>query len=125
MADKKKVLVVDDEASLRRALVDTLKGEENLEVLEAADGEEAFIAIQKHHPDLVLLDIVMPKMDGLTLIKKLKMEKILGDTKIMFLTNSSEISQIADAMASGAFDYFVKADWDLKDVVARVKEQLN
>jgi two-component system response regulator MprA len=124
MNGKKKVLVVDDEAALRRALVGTLKGEEGFEIFEAADGEEAFLSIQKNHPDLVLLDIMMPKMDGLTVIKKLRAENILGSTKIMFLTNSSELSQIATAMSSGAFDYLVKADWDMKDVVAKVKEKL-
>ncbi len=124
MKDKKKIIVVDDEAVLRRALVDALKAENEFEVFEAADGEAAFLAIKEHHPDLVLLDILMPKMDGLTVMKKLKAENMLGSAKVMFLTNSSELSQIADAMASGAFDYFVKADWDIKDVVARVKEQL-
>lgn len=124
MNEKKKILVVDDEIALRRALVDTLKAEEEFELFEAADGEEAFISIQKNHPDIVLLDIAMPKMDGLTVIKKLKTENVLGKTKIMFLTNSSELSQIATAMSSGAFDYLVKADWDLKDVVKKVKEKL-
>lgn len=124
MNEKKKVLVVDDEIALRRALVDTLKAEDDLEVFGAADGEEAFLAVQKHHPDLMLLDIAMPKMDGLTVMKKLKTENALGNTKVMFLTNSSELSQIATAMSSGAFDYLVKADWDLKDVVKKVKEKL-
>jgi CheY-like chemotaxis protein len=124
MNEKKKVLVVDDEAALRRALVDTLKVEEGIELFEAADGEEAFVSIKKNQPDLVLLDIAMPKMDGLTVIQKLKAENALGKTKIMFLTNSSELSQIAAAMSSGAFDYLVKADWDMKDVVAKVKEKL-
>ncbi len=124
MNEKKKVLVVDDEASLRRVLVDTLRGEEDIEVSEAVDGEEAFIAIQKNHPDLVLLDIAMPKMDGLTVMKKLVAENVLGNTKVMFLTNSSDLSHVATAMSSGAFDYLVKADWDMKDVVAKVKEKL-
>lgn len=124
MNEKKKILVVDDEISLRRVLVDTLKAEDAFDVLEAADGEEAFIAIQKNHPDLVLLDIAMPKMDGLTVIKKLRSENVLGDTKVMFLTNSSDMAHVATAMSSGAFDYLIKADWDMKDVVAKVKEKL-
>lgn len=124
MNEKKKVLVADDELALRRVLVDTLKAEGDFEVLEAVDGEEAFLSIKKNQPDLVLLDIMMPKMDGLTVIQKLKTEGALGKTKIMFLTNSSELSQIATAMASGAFDYLVKADWDMKDVVKKVKEKL-
>lgn len=124
MNEKKKVLVADDEFALRRVLVDTLKAEGDFEVFEAADGEEAFLSIKRNQPDLVLLDIMMPKMDGLTVIQKLKTENALGKTKIMFLTNSSELSQIASAMASGAFDYMVKADWDMKDVVAKVKDKL-
>jgi CheY-like chemotaxis protein len=124
MNEKKKVLVVDDEPALRRALVDTLKADGEFDVLSAADGEEAFLAIKEHRPDLLLLDIAMPKMDGLTVMKKLKMENLLGNIKIMFLTNSGELSQVAAAMSSGAFDYLVKADWDMKDVVKKVKEKL-
>ncbi len=124
MNEKKKVLVVDDEAALRRVLADTLKAEDEFEVLEAADGEAAFLSIKEHHPDLVLLDISMPKMDGLVVVQKLKEENALGNTKIMFLTNSSDISQVASAMSSGTFDYLVKADWDMKDVIAKVKEKL-
>lgn len=124
MNEKKKILIVDDEAPLRRALVGAFRGEENFEVFEAADGEEAFSVVQKHHPDLLLLDIFMPKMDGLTVMKKLKAENLLGSAKVMFLTNSTELSQIADVMSSGTFDYLVKADWDLRDVVAKVKEKL-
>jgi CheY-like chemotaxis protein len=124
MNEKKKVLVVDDEIALRRALVDVLKSEDAFEVSEAVDGEEAFLAIKEHQPDLVLLDISMPKMDGLTVMQKLKTENALGKTKVIFLTNSGDLTNIATAMSSGAFDYLVKADWDIKDVIARVKEKL-
>lgn len=121
--NQKKILIVDDERALRRALVDIFKTDGAFEVSEASDGEEAFLSIQKNRPDIILLDIAMPKMDGLTVMKKLKTENLLGDTKVIFLTNSGELSHIATAMSSGAFDYLVKSDWDIKDVVAKVKEK--
>ncbi len=124
MSDKKKILVVDDEITLRSALVTTLSEDGSFEVLEASDGVMALESIRTNHPDLVLLDIAMPKMDGLTVATTMKAEGLTTKTKIIFLTNTSELSQIATAMSSGALNYFIKADWDLKDVVKKVKEVL-
>ena len=122
--DKKKILVVDDEVALRRALVDSLKAEGKFELLEAGDGEAALDLIRKEHPDLVLLDIAMPKMDGMEVARKAQEEKLLEKTKIIFLTNSTDISQIATAVEVGSSDYLIKADWDIKDILRRVLEKL-
>jgi len=125
MADKKKVLVVDDESALRRALSDSLKAENLYDVFDAGDGEEALEIVRKEHPDLVLLDISMPKMDGITMAKRMSDEKLLGaPTKVIFLTNSTEIDQIATAVEVGNADYLIKADWDMKDIIARIKQKL-
>ena len=122
--DKKKILVVDDEVALRRALVDSLKAEGKFDLLEAGDGEAALDLIRKEHPDLVLLDIAMPKMDGMEVARKAQEEKLLEKTKIIFLTNSTDISQIATAVEVGSSDYLIKADWDIKDILRRVLEKL-
>ena len=124
MPPKKKILVVDDENALRRALVDAFNAENLYDLFEASDGEVALDIIRKEHPNLVLLDISMPKMDGITLSKKMEEEKLLDRTKIIFLTNSADMNQIASAMEMGDADYLIKADWDMNDIVNRVKEKM-
>lgn len=122
--DKKKILIVDDEAALRRALLDSLKEEGDFDLLEAGDGEVALEIIRKEHPDVVLLDIAMPKMDGIEVAQKAQAENLLEKTKIIFLTNSADVNQIATAVEFGSSDYLVKADWDIKDIVQRVLEKI-
>jgi DNA-binding response OmpR family regulator len=124
MADKKKILVVDDEDALRRALSDSLKAEGDFEVSEAPDGEAALEIIRKDQPDLVLLDISMPKMDGISVARRMSEGNMLGKTKIIFLTNATDINQIATAVEAGSSDYLIKADWDMKDIIARIREKI-
>jgi CheY-like chemotaxis protein len=124
MADKKKILIVDDEAALRRALSDSLTALNEFEILEAGDGEAALEIIRKEHPDLVLLDIAMPKMDGIEVARRMQSEKLLDATKVMFLTNSTDITQIATAVEVGSADYLIKADWDIQDILRRVLEKV-
>jgi len=122
--DKKKILVVDDEVALRRALLDALKEEGDFDLMEAGDGEVALEIIRKEHPDAVLLDIAMPKMDGIEVAQKAQAENLLGKTKIIFLTNSTDVDQIATAVEFGSSDYLVKADWDIKDIIQHVMEKI-
>lgn len=124
MADKKKILIVDDEVALRRALFDSLTALNEFDVLQAGDGEAALEVIRKEKPDLVLLDIAMPKMDGIEVARVMQEEKLLEGTKIIFLTNSTDISQIATAVEVGSSDYLIKADWDINDILKRILEKV-
>jgi len=120
---KKRILVVDDEASLRSALRDKL-AYEGFIVLEAKDGEEGLEIALREQPDLILLDIIMPKMDGLTMLKKLRENSWGKDAKVILLTNLSDNEKVANAMAQETYDYLVKSDWKIADVVAKVREWL-
>jgi len=122
--DKKKILIADDEAALRRALLDAMKEAGDFELMEAGDGEVALEIIRKEHPDVVLLDIAMPKMDGIEVAQKMQSENLLAKTKIIFLTNSADVNQIATAVEFGSSDYLVKADWDIKDIIQHVMEKI-
>ena len=125
MAEKKKILIVDDEVALRRALCDSLNLMGEFSIFDAGDGEAALEIIRKEHPDLILLDISMPKMDGIEVARRMQAEKLSEKSKIMFLTNSTDIAQIATAVEDGSSDYLIKADWDIKDILKRVMEKLN
>ena len=125
MSDKKKIMIVEDEDSLRRILADFLKRETDWEIYEAQDGEDALALIKKHLPDMVVLDIAMPKMDGITLAKKMSEETLTEKIKILFLTNSGDLSSVSSASFSpSVVGYLVKSNIDMQEVMDRIKESV-
>ena len=122
MNNNKKVLVVEDEATLQKALNDVLI-QEGYDVLSALDGALGLELALKEELDLILLDIILPKMDGFEVLKKLKEEG--SQTPIIILTNLSDINDIQKALDLGATTYLVKADFHLSDVLKKVKETIS
>lgn len=118
-----KILIVEDDAALREALTIALEGE-GFKALKAKDGEEGLKRARADAPDLILLDIVMPKMDGLTVMQKLQEKSETKNIPIIFLTNLSDVDTISKVVKQGMFDYLVKADWDIEDLVGLVKKKL-
>ena len=116
----KKILVIEDDAALRNVLRDKFSLE-SFSVLEAKDGEEGLATALREHPDLILLDIILPKMDGITMSKKVKELGI--KVPIIFLTNMGDLKHVSEAMET-ATDYIIKADTSADDIVVRVKERL-
>lgn len=88
----------------------------------AENGEEGLIAAKNEKPDLILLDIKMPIMDGITMSKKLKESG--SEAPIIFLTNMEDLKNISEATET-ATDYIIKSDLTTESIVARVKERLN
>lgn len=119
----KKILIVEDDESLRNALRDKLVKEEYT-VLQAHDGEEGLQVALTEHPDLILLDILMPKMDGLTMLKKFREIDTHKKTPVILLSNLTDVEDISEALSLGAKEYFVKSNWKLNDLVLRVKDRL-
>lgn len=115
---KQSILIVEDEVSLRNALRDKFL-REGFHVLEARDGEEGLEVALREHPDLILLDIVMPKMDGMTMLGKIRADAWGKNVKVIVLTNLSDVG-----IAYDTYDYLVKSDWKIDDVVARVRQRL-
>ena len=126
MENKKTILVVEDEISLLNALRDKL-ARENFAVLEAKNGEEGLEVALREHPDLILLDIVMPKMDGVTMLRKLRNENEWGKSvPVIILTNltSADETRNRDITELEPSYYLVKTDWKIEDVVTKVRERL-
>ena len=121
----KKILIVEDEQDLCEALIDKL-GREGFLPRGAKDGEEGLELALKEHPDLILLDIVMPKMDGMTMFKKLREDKWGKNVPVILLTNLSATDEkLIKAMVENEPAYYlVKSDWKINDVVEKVKETL-
>ncbi|HSA06878.1 MAG TPA: response regulator transcription factor [Candidatus Gastranaerophilales bacterium] len=117
--DSERILVVDDEASIRRILETRLKLA-GYEVITAADGEEAIEAYQKHNPDLVVLDVMMPKLDGYGVTREIRKN---ADTPIIILTALGDVSERITGLELGADDYVIKP-FSPKELEARVKAVL-
>jgi two-component system, OmpR family, response regulator len=115
-----KILIVEDSKNYMWTLSQTLEAA-GFVIATAENGEEGIIAAQKEKPDLILLDITMPKMDGITTSKKLK--ELGVDVPIIFLTNLSDVKHISDA-AETASDYIIKSEVSTEEVVNRVKARL-
>ncbi|QIS03462.1 response regulator [Nocardia brasiliensis] len=112
-----RVLVVDDEDSVREALVRAM-GSEGYETRAATDGAAALAEIQRWQPEVVLLDVLMPFMDGLTACRQLRAR---GDrTPILMLTARDAVADRVDGLDAGADDYLVKP-FDLDELLARVR----
>jgi DNA-binding response OmpR family regulator len=120
---KKSILIVEDEKSLLSVLCDKFKREGFL-VYSAMDGKEALQNACKLRPSLVVLDIIMPSMDGLTMLKKLRESRWGSQVPVLILSNLSDPQQIEEATGRGVIEYLVKSNWGLNDVVEKVKQTL-
>jgi response regulator NasT len=126
MADEaKRVLIVEDEEMLATTLKDMLS-DEGYSVDVASDGETALEKAREMKPHLILLDIILPKMDGLSMFERLQEDETDGEsqTEVIILTNLSDRSTVMRAIENNAYDYLVKTDWDLNEVITKVKEKL-
>ncbi|MGA3292188.1 MAG: response regulator [Candidatus Microgenomates bacterium] len=122
----KKILIVEDDVALQGVLVHKLT-QEGFAVISAKNGQEGLDLALADHPDLILLDIIMPVMDGMTMFRKLRTENEWGKAvKVIILTNlNSDSDQIInDVTVLEPSYYLVKADWKLEDLVIKVKEVL-
>lgn len=121
----KKILIIEDEKSLRSALVDFLTIK-NYQPFEAKNGKEGVRIALKEHPDLILLDLIMPEMDGVTTLKMIRKDTWGANVPIIILTNLSTMNErfIFDALTHKSTFYLIKSDWKLHDIVKKVEEIL-
>jgi DNA-binding response OmpR family regulator len=126
METKKTILVVEDEKTLREAVVDILRLK-NFNPIEAKNGKEGVEVALKEHPDLILLDLVMPEMDGMTAFKKIRKDAWGAHVPVIILTNLSDANQhlVDDVLTHKPMNYLIKSDWKLLDVVKKVEEVLD
>lgn len=116
---KEKILVVDDEASIRRIL-ETRLSMIGYDVVTAADGEEAIEVFNREHPDLVVLDVMMPKLDGYGVCQELRKD---SDVPIIMLTALGDVADRITGLELGADDYVVKP-FSPKELEARIRSVL-
>jgi len=103
----KKILLVDDDNALRQLYAVEL-GTKGYTVLEAPDGEQGLVTAKKEKPDLILLDIMMPKLDGVATLTQLKQDAEIDKIPVVMLTNFGQENLVQQAFSSGATDYLLK-----------------
>jgi len=119
----KKILIVEDEESTLNVFSDSFTSA-GFTVLAAKDGQAGLGLALKERPDIILLDINMPVMDGLTMLEQLRQDSWGGQVQVMLLTNFGDMDKVAKAAEKNVFDYFLKKDWKTEDIVKKVKEKL-
>ena len=122
--DIMKVFIVEDDPFLSEMYVTKLL-QEKFEVEAAGDGKAALKKIKALKPDLILLDIVLPKMDGFEVLQKIKKDPELAKIKIIALTNLGQKEEVEKGLRLGADDYIIKAHFTPSEVIAKVRRVLN
>lgn len=119
---KRKILIVDDEPNIVMSLEYTFK-KHDFEVFIARDGSEALEILKNEIPDVVLLDIMMPNVDGYQTLSHIKNSSVLEQTKVVFLTAKNKASDIEKGLKLGADKYLTKP-FSVKKVVSEIMELL-
>jgi len=119
----KRILLAEDDRFLRKAAEVTLR-RHGFTVLTASDGEAAVQMARAEAPDLVLLDLIMPRLQGFEVLRTLKQDPATQAIPVIVLSSLGQPSDVRQAMEEGAAAYFVKADLSLQALVQRVEEVL-
>jgi adenylate cyclase len=119
-----KILLAEDDKLISNSLCDALK-QNGFEAFPAYDGEEAVAKAKEIKPDLMLLDIMMPKLDGISVLWELKANPETAQTPVVVLTNIGDVETISKIVEAGAVDYLLKSDQSVDDIIQKVKDVLD
>ncbi len=119
----KTILFIEDESVLQKSFGEILK-QEGYEMISALDGEIGLKLAKAKKPDLILLDLILPKLSGFDVLKKIKEDKEIKDIPVIVLTNLENMEDIEKAIELGATTYLVKVSYPLEEVVKKIKKAL-
>ena len=119
----KTILFIEDESALQKTFGDLLR-EEGYEMISALDGEVGLRLAKEKKPDLILLDLILPRIHGFDVLKQLKEDQETKDIPIIVLTNLEGIGDVDKAIRLGAKTYLVKAQYTLEEVMEKIKKAL-
>ncbi len=119
-----KILLIEDDKMLADMYI-TKFSKEGMEVIRAEDGAQGLEIAKKEKPDLILLDIIMPKLDGFAVLRELRKDSDIGKTHVLLLTNLGQSEDVEKGQELGADDYFIKANHTPAEIVEKVKYLLS
>ncbi|MEN9405588.1 MAG: hypothetical protein RLY47_547 [Candidatus Parcubacteria bacterium] len=120
----KKVLVIDDDEALVAALNERLT-EAGYTVSSASDGQKGLDTALETQPDLIILDVAMPVMNGWDVLTALRADGWGKDARVVMLTNSDDMENVSQAIEQGSTEYLIKGSWTLDDIVAKVGQMIS
>lgn len=120
---KNKIMVIEDDKFLRELLVRRLE-EENFEVFSCVDGNEALAGIKKELPDLILLDLILPGIDGFEILKQVKQDNSISSIPVIILSNLGQQEEVEKGISLGAVDYLIKAHFTPGEIIDKIKSVL-
>jgi len=121
MATKKPIVALIEDDPLIAEMYTTKFTKEGYDIKHAADGAAGLELVKKEKPDIILLDIIMPKMDGFQVLTELRKEATFKDTPVIMLTNLGQEEDVQKGRALGATDYFIKTNFTPAAIVDKVK----
>ncbi len=119
----KKILLIEDEGALQKSLGDTFR-EDGFEVISALDGEIGERLAKSEKPDLIILDLTLPKENGFEVFQALKDDEKTRDIPVVILTNLERIEHVERVLEMGAKTYLVKSNYTLKEILEKIKQVL-
>jgi DNA-binding response OmpR family regulator len=119
----KKILFIEDESALQKTFGELLK-QEGYEMFSALDGEVGLKLAETKKPDLILLDLILPRIHGFEVLKKIKENEETKNIPVIVLTNLERIEDVDRALELGATTYLVKARYSLEEVMEKIKKAL-
>jgi len=122
--ENKKILVIEDDISISTALEMKITGA-GYDVIVASDGEDGLSKALFERPNLILLDIILPKMDGMTVLDNLRKDEWGKSVPVIVLSNLGTGDEIQRSRENNVKDFLIKTDWSMDDVVRKIKESLD
>ena len=120
---KVKILIVEDDKFLRELLVRKLEGE-GFNTIIAIDGDEGFRKVKEESPQLILLDLILPGIDGFEVLKNIKSDQAIAKIPVIILSNLGQKEEVEKGLRAGADDYLIKAHFTPDEIIAKIKKVL-
>jgi len=119
----KKISVIEDDKFLRELIVQKLSNE-GYDIIEAVDGEKGVESVKKEKPDLILLDLILPGIDGFEVLARIKSDPALSEIPIIILSNLGQKEDIERGLKMGAVDYLIKAHFTPEEIINKINAVL-
>ena len=120
---KKKVLIIEDDRFLRE-LISRKLSDDGFEIVEAVDGEEGIKKIKEEKPDLILLDLILPSIDGFEVLSRIKKDESVKSIPVIILSNLGQKEEVEKGLKLGAVDYLIKAHFTPGEIISKIKNNL-
>lgn len=121
--DQKKILIIEDDKFLRELIVQKLT-KEGFEIAEAIDGEKGLKKTKEGRPDLILLDLILPGIDGFKVLSQIKEDPVLAEIPVIILSNLGQKEDVEKGLNLGAVDYLIKAHFTPAEIIEKIKKAL-